>query len=117
MRNKPPYSHPSAIRVPVLKRRKKPKRTRLRKHQLTPLTLTEVVRRILIRVYRQHQVFGVFIINDQLVMSGAAGKRFNSLSTRWPGCFIGAYDRSVSVVDLVDDLKGYFKDGALNVPN
>lgn len=80
-----------------------------------PTTLTEAVRRILIRAHSNAQPFGAFMISGQLLFSNTKATRFEGLQQHWPDALVGAYTKEVNVANLIDDLNGYFPEESVNV--
>lgn len=83
---------------------------RFRRGSKKPMSLTEAVRRILMRAAVNPQPFAVFAIDGRLVVTDTTKDRFKTLKRRSPDDFIGTYAAGIKVADLLDDLCGRFSD-------
>jgi len=91
-----------------LTRKRRAGKRALRRPVSAPTSLTEAVRRVLVRISASPQPFGVFDMEGSLVIYTVSGPRFSSLSTAAPDSLIGIYDRNVTITGLIDDLKCHF---------
>lgn len=102
------------VQIPVLRAARASKKVAMPRFRNKPMSLTEVVHRVLQRVLNNTEPFGVFAVNGKLVLSNTNTDRFKCLRRRSAASFIAIYGPGLKVADLIEDLRDFFSDEVTN---